>query len=258
MCWTSGIACGLVIAALGQVQETQIRRVTTVIGSGVRLQEGARYGEVQDVILNENGCVEYVVVAYEDRYVVVPWTIATVTYEDRVVTLDVTEQRLSQVTFTRDQWRDITFSRVNQTVGKVFGTNATQSEGRSGRNEVRRDASDRAGRDEDRDESRRPDEDRPRAKGDTPNAKQDGDRPRAKDETTPDRSRGDRPRAKAGDRPKADRPEAKTDERPKSDRPNAKTDERPKGEAGQRSGDQPKAKGAEPKGNGGEPTPKRS
>jgi hypothetical protein len=239
MCWTSGIACGLVIAALGQVQETQIRRVTTVIGSGVRLQEGARYGEVQDVILNENGCVEYVVVAYEDRYVVVPWTIATVTYEDRVVTLDVTEQRLSQVTFTRDQWRDITFSRVNQTVGKVFGANTS----RSGRNEVRRDSSNRAARDE----SSRRDEDRPRAEGDTPKAKQDGDRPRAKggdrpkDETSPDQPKGDRPEAKVGDRPKADRPDAKTDERPKGERPKAKADERP------RPGDQPKGDRGEPK-----------
>jgi hypothetical protein len=234
MCWTSGIACGLVIAALGQVQETQIRRVTTVIGSGVRLQEGARYGEVEDVILNENGCVEYVVVAYEGRYVVVPWTVATVTYEDRVVTLDVTEQRLSQVTFTRDQWRDITFSRVNQSVGKVFGANTS----RSGRNEVRRDSSDRAVRDEERrtgrDEPKGRDEGRPRAEGDTPKARPDAERPRAK--------QGDRPRDEvAPDRPKGDRPEAKAGDRPKGDRPKAKSDERP------RPGDQPKGDRGEPK-----------
>src|SRR4051794_2434675 len=71
---------------------TQIHTVTSVIGSSVRLQGGGDYGKIQDIVLNDSGCLEYVVVAYEDQYYVVPWTVAKVNYQERTILLDTTQQ----------------------------------------------------------------------------------------------------------------------------------------------------------------------
>src|SRR4029453_15206431 len=64
---------------------TQIRTITTVIGSAVRLQGGGNYGKIEDVVINDSGCVEYVVIANEDQYYAVPWSVAKVNYQERYI-----------------------------------------------------------------------------------------------------------------------------------------------------------------------------
>src|SRR4051812_4022892 len=112
----SSLACCLALVtagwALGQVQErtdvrtdtrtgtTEIRRATTVIGSGVRLAGGATWGKIEDIVLNENGCVDYVVLANENRFVLVPWAATRVDFAQHFVTIDVPVDRIQTLAFT--------------------------------------------------------------------------------------------------------------------------------------------------------------
>ena len=233
MGWLSGLACGLVLAASAQVQErteirtradgaTEVRRISTVIGSPVQLQDGDRYGQVEDIVIGPSGCVEYVVIGYEDRFVVVPWSIATVQWADRAVVLDTRPQLLERVTFTRNDWERMNFRELNRTVGGVFDTGSIRQR-REAREGVREEAIERE----------RDDADRPRREADRPRAEPG----RAEDRSDDDRETrpADRPRDRGDDRrPAAEdrRPAVKDQDRPNAprregDRPQSETD-RPK------------------------------
>jgi hypothetical protein len=124
------------------------QRVSTVIGSRVMLQDNAPAGKVEDIVLDENGCVEYMVVASEDRYVLVPWGAATVNFERRTVTVDMPVTRFREVpTFTRDRWPDFGDTRYIEGVNRHFKIRP-RPDRREDRREERRD--DRRDRREDR------------------------------------------------------------------------------------------------------------
>jgi sporulation protein YlmC with PRC-barrel domain len=134
----NGLACGLVLAAAGlagaqqAVQETrtttttpagtttEVRRVSQIIGSDVRLQGGNSYGKVEDVILNDSGGIDYVVVARDGRYALFPWNAADVNYGKRVVTYDVAPQAVQPLFFARDQWPNISDQRFTTRMREVF------------------------------------------------------------------------------------------------------------------------------------------
>jgi hypothetical protein len=103
---------------------TGIRRVSDVIGSTVRLQGGDQYGKIEDIVLNDAGCVEYIVIAHESGYVLVPWAASTVNYEERVITVDTTPQKLETLIFTKDNWPTPTDPQFTQRVQRVFGDSA--------------------------------------------------------------------------------------------------------------------------------------
>src|SRR5438552_1946308 len=69
---------------------TQVRRLTGVLGSTVQLEGGASYGKVQDVVVNDDGCIEYLVVAEADHFTLIPWPAARVNFEQRTVSVNVT------------------------------------------------------------------------------------------------------------------------------------------------------------------------
>jgi hypothetical protein len=145
--WLAG---GLVLAAsgwaAGQQQTTKvptretrtttttagIHRISSVIGSTVRLQGGDPYGTIEDIVLNDAGCVEYLVISHDDDYVLVPWAVTTVNYEGRVITVDTTPQRLEPLIFTRDNWPSPADPQFTRRVQEVFGASALRREGRSG------------------------------------------------------------------------------------------------------------------------------
>src|SRR5207302_3733942 len=108
-----------------------------------------------------SGCLDYVVVAYEQNFVLVPWTAATVDFSRRVVRVDVTREKFREVpTFTRDRWPDLRDVQYTQRVQAVFGVRGGRQTESNYRREDRRDnrppAGDRtnpppADRDRDRD-----------------------------------------------------------------------------------------------------------
>ena len=79
-------------------------------------------GKIEDVVLNDDGCIDYVIVVYRDKYVAIPWSVATVDYGERIVTVDITEQRFAEVpTFTRTEFSVLTTTDFAQKVHTAFG-----------------------------------------------------------------------------------------------------------------------------------------
>ena len=171
---------------------TQIRTVSTVIGSTVKLQSGDTYGKIEDIVLNDSGCLEYVVVSYEDQYYVVPWTVAKVNYQERTIILNTTQQDIRQVAFSRNDWRGVSYDQVSQKARQVFSSATGDRGGRVNRPGGREDGQPgpegregpaRKARPNDRPEGRdiSPDGTRPR----DPEPKKKRDRPRPKSEPRP-------------------------------------------------------------------------
>src|SRR5262249_33404989 len=85
-----------------------IRRVSLLIGAPVSLQGNVAVGKIEDFVINENGCIDYLTVIVEDKYILVPWTAAQVDFERRGVLLGIERERFREIpTFTRDHWPNL-------------------------------------------------------------------------------------------------------------------------------------------------------
>jgi hypothetical protein len=215
------LACGLLLVGAGFAVGQQVHRVSVIMEAGVALQDADSFGKVVDVVLNENGCVEYLVVSYDQNYIMVPWSVTTVNFERRVVRLEVTRERLRDVpTFTRDRWPNLGDAQYRQQVFKAFGVQSNRREGSNEGTGRRPDAERRPGAEPDRRNEGRPGtqpgttpqrppaakpgiEKNPPAKPETPNQPkarpQDGGKPGAN--RPADREPG-RPGGQAPERPK--------------------------------------------------------
>src|SRR3954468_19681265 len=113
----SVLTCGFFLVAsglaMGQVVETRTvtppipagtRTANQVIGSTIRLQDGVSYGRVVDIVLNEDGYAEYLVVSQEGRYGLLPWSAARVDFGQRVITYDVAPQAVQTLFFAPNAW----------------------------------------------------------------------------------------------------------------------------------------------------------
>lgn len=131
----NGLVCGLALFASGPalaqvVQETQttttpagttqVRRVSQIIGSNVRLQGSNNFGKVDDVVLDQNGNISYIVVANGGKYAMFPWDPARVNYGQRYISYEVTPQAVQPLFFAQDAWPNITDRQFTARMQKVF------------------------------------------------------------------------------------------------------------------------------------------
>ncbi len=100
----------------------EVHRITHVIGDTVVLQDRTQVGKIEDIVLGEGGCIDYVVVSYHDKVVFVPWTAARVDFSQRVVNLNVTREKFEQVpSFAADRWPNFSDRQFSQRIDTVFG-----------------------------------------------------------------------------------------------------------------------------------------
>jgi hypothetical protein len=132
----NGLACAATLlaagAAFGQgvVQETQVvntpagatqvRRMSHLIGSTVRLQGANNFGKVDDVVLDQNGNIAYLVVANGGRYAMMPWNPADFNWNQRYVTYNVTPQAVQPLFFAQNAWPNITDQQFTTRMRQVF------------------------------------------------------------------------------------------------------------------------------------------
>lgn len=204
------------VAAGGKVE---IVRLSTVMKSKVIIQEDQAAGQIVDVVLNDGGCIDYVVASYEDEYYAIPYSTVTVRHSDRVVFVDITPAQFRKVTFFgANQWPDFYSTTYQKNVFNVFNVNAVRNDGRRDALKPNLDRRDDA---QDRREDRRNPEGTAGEKGtNTPRDKKDADAPR-------DKKDADSPREKVQDRADnlKDKAEPKTDR--KSDAPTLRSDDKP-------------------------------
>ena len=137
----SGLACVLLLWgtswAFGQAQireetrtTTTVRRVSTFIGASVELQAGGAFGRVEDVIINDEGCIDFVVVVFEEKLIAVPFTLTRVDFGRRVVFLNAERDFLLRApTFTRDRFPDLSLqSEFGRRVSTFFRESTNRRE----------------------------------------------------------------------------------------------------------------------------------
>jgi len=102
-----------------------VRRVSTVIGGTVQIAGDVSVGRIEDMVISDRGCIEYVVVVYHDNYVAIPWSVTVVDFSRRIVTVDITAERFAAVpTFTRSEFSVLTKTEFTQKVHSAFGGKA--------------------------------------------------------------------------------------------------------------------------------------
>src|SRR5689334_8778059 len=218
--YAAGLACCLTLAGADMVfgqapvrtrettttSTTTIHKVSAVMGDNVVVSDGGTVGKVEDIVLSENGCVDYVVVSYENKYVLVPWGVTTWNVQDRTLRVNITKDRFTQVpTFTRDRWPSLTDSQYIGQVRTAFGV--TESGYRGDRREGDRrplapGAENRQDRRDNRQDNRT---DRRDNRQDNRTDRQDN-RTDRRDANRPPADRRDNENRPNTDRPPADRP----------------------------------------------------
>ncbi|MBC7819399.1 MAG: PRC-barrel domain-containing protein [Planctomycetaceae bacterium] len=78
-------------------RSTDFRRSSLMIGANVNLRGGTRYGKIHEFVISDQGCVDYVIVAHEDRFIPVPWSVTTFDPGQRVVLVDIEQDRIRTI-----------------------------------------------------------------------------------------------------------------------------------------------------------------
>src|SRR5262249_42772693 len=96
-CCRTSLAQESFCTEVGPVGGTALHRASIVLGAPVVLAGGGTYGKITDFVISADGCIAYVVMADQDNFVMVPWSYMRVDYGQRMVSVDVTRDRLLQL-----------------------------------------------------------------------------------------------------------------------------------------------------------------
>src|SRR5436305_2877845 len=107
-------------------ETVKVRKVTSIIGSRLTVRDGDSLGKVVDIVINEDGCIDYLVVRYDEDFIAVPWGVVTYDVGERVLTVNtrITRDRLRDVTFREGRWPDFASERWQRSVRTVWGDRA--------------------------------------------------------------------------------------------------------------------------------------
>lgn len=109
----SALAVILSLAGLAQAQvtaerpapgTTEMRRASQILGTSVRLNDGTGYGKVEDFVIGPDNRIEYLVVAHDNQYTALPYSVGLYNPGQRVITYDVTPQVLQPLRFAPNAW----------------------------------------------------------------------------------------------------------------------------------------------------------
>jgi hypothetical protein len=99
----------------GASGSNQMLRGSQIIGAAVQLRGGSPFGPVQDFVVSDSGCVEYVIAGYQGQYVPIPWAAAMYQPAQRVLLVDIDPGRIHEMPMFR-QMSDLS---KPQSSGKV-------------------------------------------------------------------------------------------------------------------------------------------
>jgi hypothetical protein len=105
----------------------QFYKINTLTGMPVALGERS-LGKVSEVVINDGGCVQYLVVqSGPDAFVAVPWGAATVDFARKSIALhapDVTPDQIRLATFTAATWPTFTDPAWSERTLSMWGTSS--------------------------------------------------------------------------------------------------------------------------------------
>jgi sporulation protein YlmC with PRC-barrel domain len=77
--------------------DLHVRRMKQVLGTRVSISGGTGVGTVEDIVFTDQGCIDYLIVSDQGRYVPVPWTAAKFDYDRRTAIVNITPERYREV-----------------------------------------------------------------------------------------------------------------------------------------------------------------
>lgn len=124
--------------AVKPVAPGQHFRAKQILGSKVNIEGNTAVGTVDDIVLDDHGNVDYLIVAKEDETLVtVPWDAAIYNAETRIATVQITPQRFQQVpTYTVRQYPVFSTPTYRTQVYKYYGLTPGQERRMIRRGEV--------------------------------------------------------------------------------------------------------------------------
>jgi sporulation protein YlmC with PRC-barrel domain len=103
--------------------EGQQYRAKQILGARVNLEGNNSVGTVDDIVLDENGNVDYLIVAnQDDKLVTVPWDAARFNVEKRIAVVNIPQQKFRQApTYTVDQYPVFSAPAYRTQVYRYYG-----------------------------------------------------------------------------------------------------------------------------------------
>ena len=103
-------------------------RAKQIIGSKVQIEGDTAVGTVDDIVLDDAGNVDYLIVANSDnKLVTVPWDAARFNAEKRMATIQITPERFQQVpTYTATQYPVYSTPAYRTQLYKSYGLTPAQ------------------------------------------------------------------------------------------------------------------------------------
>jgi sporulation protein YlmC with PRC-barrel domain len=97
-------------------------RAKTILGATVSLQGGTGVGAVHDIVFNDDGVIEYLVVSENGKLVTVPWEAAKFNYAQRTAVINITPEQFRQIpTYTVDHYPDFYTPAYRTQVYRHYG-----------------------------------------------------------------------------------------------------------------------------------------
>jgi len=194
---------------------TTVRRASFLMKSRVMLSGDAAAGQVVDFILNDHGCIDYVVLSHQEKFFLVPFSVVHVDFHQHVIRLDITQERFRQIpTFTQNEWSTVAEGRFRTRVDSFFGVSTQRQGGEKDRKS--RGTPDRDNDAQPAPRSKERDADQPDRKP-RPESDQPDRTPRPKTEQPDRKPRPESDQPDRTPRPKTEQPDRKP--RPDNDQP---------------------------------------
>jgi sporulation protein YlmC with PRC-barrel domain len=103
-------------------------RVTKIIGKAVISRKGEDLGKIEDIVLNKEGCLDYIILApvgllgTGDRLIPIPWKAVTTGAQADTIIVDIDKSQLEQApNFESKKWPNFSDSDWYGKIREFFG-----------------------------------------------------------------------------------------------------------------------------------------
>lgn len=97
-------------------------RVKNLLGATVNLQGGSGVGTVQDIVLNDEGVVDYLVISDNGKLITVPWDAARFNTEKRSIVINVSPEQFRQIpTYTTETYPEFYAPTYRTQIYRFYG-----------------------------------------------------------------------------------------------------------------------------------------
>lgn len=97
-------------------------RAKSILGAKVALKGGTSAGTIEDIVLSNEGVVDYLVVSTRGKLVTVPWEAARFDYGKRMATVDITEEQYQRIpTYSSEAYPNYYTPEYRNQVYKYYG-----------------------------------------------------------------------------------------------------------------------------------------